>query len=77
MFRSLYWPWTNPIVYRRRVGEPTFTCGKLIELRNKQWGASFRPEYLKIARFTEEFEIERYQRSVTDIVNTKPSDISV
>ena len=25
----------------------------------KQWGASFRPEYLKIARFAEEMDVER------------------
>ena len=24
-----------------------------------QWGASFRPEYLKIARFAEEMDVER------------------
>ena len=26
-----------------------------------QWGASFRPDYLKISRFAEEFNVERYQ----------------
>lgn len=42
------------------------TSRKLIDIHHKQWGASFRPEYLKIARFTEEFEIERYERSACD-----------
>ena len=28
-------------------------------LIRKQWGASFRPEYLKVARFAEELSVER------------------
>lgn len=27
--------------------------------KSAQWGASFRPDYLKIARFAEEFDVER------------------
>ncbi len=28
-------------------------------LIRKQWGTSFRPEYLKVARFAEELSVER------------------
>lgn len=40
-----------------------------------QWGASFRPEYLKIARFAEEQDVERVLCLTATATNTVSDDI--
>lgn len=40
-----------------------------------QWGASFRPEYLKIARFAEELDVERVLCLTATATKTVSEDI--
>ena len=40
-----------------------------------QWGASFRPEYLKIARFAEEMDVERVLCLTATATQTVADDI--
>lgn len=42
------------------ISQVCLNClSSFISLKILQWGASFRPEYLKIARFAEEMDVER------------------